>query len=372
MASQRYGYNGNAGSEARWRSGAERRATTSARNANGQSPTSCAQIGEWITQPSGGRQQARARTRAERASEGRPAGPKSKESEATSARNAVLEEPVVDADKQCAQSEEKRLEGLLAHLTDFPPDDGVEELRTVYRDRLGRLRKDNSERHRDPTLHLLRAQRLTRKRERQREAAAIKLGTLESQMEQMRTQVEEARAAMDKATDVVAEARLEEESLRVNLATTRATPRTAPDLSGTVQGLMVQFDALPAAFQSGNMEAAYAALRTQLERIAAEIQNGTASHEGNAGESPVTGESTQEDPYGNCYCAEAPAAEERNGSQGRRGTSPECETRSRSRSNGSASSSDQEGKLHRAANQPGQRRIRGWFTATASAGRPTG
>ena len=109
-------------------------------------------------------------------------------------------------------SELDKLEKLLAHLQDSPADEGVEELHSRYRERLDKLRSERNERQRDPTLQLLRAQQLTRKRERQHHAAAKKVVALGVQLAELRTQMESAQSDMAKAEEVAAMARLQEES----------------------------------------------------------------------------------------------------------------------------------------------------------------
>ena len=271
-------------------------------------------------------------------------------------------------------NEAERIEGLLHHLLDFPPDDGVEELRALYRDRLQKLRKDSSsERHRDPTVQLLRAHRLTRKRVRQRETAATKLSALDSQLALLHTQVEVARAALDKADDVLAEARLEEEGLRHSLLLPTTPASTTAMLSNGVQDLLAQLDKLPAAAQNGTLESAQADLRAQLERIASAIQ---------AYADPT--ELAHGDPYCVSVQSETPSEVQSDVviqtntksrepiTSGRRGTSPARGARSRSRSNGSASSDDQADQLRHAAQQVGQKQIRGWFATPAAAGKSSG
>ena len=348
------------------------------RNDNGQHPTSSKGIAEWIMQPSGSRQQAKARRRAERAGEDGVGGQLPGPAQPPKSSRATFVEPVIVKDSQCVQSEEERLEGLLAHLQDFPPDDGVAELRTRYSDQLQNLRKDTSERQRDPTLQLLRAQKLTRKRERQREAANNKVAALEAQMEEVLGQLEEARTAVEAAADAIAEAKLHEESWRSSLAPAtpaKADSRSNDALSETVRGLQAQVDALPAAFQSGNMEAAHAAIRQQLDIVATRLlvhHAQPSAPESTAKEEDAMREHVRDDGYAATF-PENPATERREAphAAGMRGVGPDCRSRSRSHSCESGSSNDQEGKLRRAANLPGQKGIRSWIanaTARASQG----
>jgi hypothetical protein len=264
------------------------------------------------------------------------------------------------------QDEAARIEGLLGHLLDFPPDDGVEELRTKYRARLQQLRQEtNAERQLDPTVQLLRAQRLTRKRGRQRETSSTKLTALETQLALVHSQVDEARAALEKADDALSEARLEEEGVRQNLLSPTTPKCSTRDLSSDVQDLMAQLDALPTAVQDGKLESAQADLRAQLGRIASAIQTFAA---------PAS--QAHGDPYCVSVQSEAPSEGENDivtqprpqgtdpDTSGRRGTSPARGARSRSRSNGSGSSDDKSVQMRRSAQQSGQKQIRGWFAST--------
>ena len=133
-------------------------------------------------------------------------------------------------------------------------------------------------------------------------------------------------------------------------------------------------DALPAAYHSGNMEAAHAAICAQLELVTAKLC---------ADDIPVPDDAERldqerthldqasADPYEQaCGDEERPSAQNARSRidhpvviSGRCGTSPERKSRSRSRSQDSAASSDQEGKLRQVASRPGQRTIRSWFAA---------
>ena len=329
-----------------------------ARSASGQEPTVFVDLGDWVVQPPNARKQAKARKAAERAG----------------ARLTGEHEPVVIAAPSAVNfadegmgmanghAEVDQLEKLLAHLQDVPPDDGVEDLRNRYRERLDKLRIERNERQRDPTLQLLRAQQLTRKRERQRDAAAKKVATLETQMAQLRIQVEAAQTDAAKAEDIVAETRLQEESLRHNIASTSSVveePQEQADIAETISGLKTQLDALPSAFNSGNMDAAYAAMCAQFERVVVRLRGPSKSDD-----------RTSTDPYVDCEAPDVQVAEPctrwRPGADvhtsGRRVPSPahESKSRSRSRSQESGFSSDQEGKLRKAANRSGQRNLRSW------------
>ena len=275
----------------------------------------------------------------------------------------------VDVDMPSSQSEVERLEGLLAHLQDFPPDDGVEDLRARYRERLGNLTKVISARSRDPTVQLLRAQRLTRKRESQRDAANSKLAALESEVVELQGRLADARTVVEQAGDAVAEAKLQEQGFRINLALAESpSSKSEPDaaLSEVVSDLQAQVDALPAAFRSGNMESAHAAIREQLSIVAEKLRapeiqapsNVGPAEKGDAGAQQhfrVDNTSTAAEQFDR-------HANETIGTQ-RSVNDPDKRPRSRSRNAESAWRSDQEGKLRRAAEQLGQRRIRSWLTA---------
>ena len=328
-----------------------------ARNSSGQEPTTAVALSEWIVQPLDRRKQAKERRAAERAA-----------ARITNEREPIAEVPAVASvadevmDTANGHSEMDKLEKLLAHLQDFPPDDGVEELRSRYRDRLDKLRNERNERQRDPTLQLLRAQQLTRKRERQHDAAAKKVVALEVQLVELRTHMEAAQSDAAKAEDIAAEARLQEKSLRQNIASARSAPEESQEQAGiteTVAGLKTQLDALPSAISSGNMEAAHAAICAQLERVVESLRKAPKSDVRSATDPCVDREAEG-------VHVEEPGSRKRPGghlhTSGRRGTSParESQPRSRSRSQDSEVSSDQEDKLCEAANRPGQRNLRSW------------
>ena len=337
-----------------------------ARNDVGQCPTRSVDLEEWIVQPTNLRKQAKARKAAERIAARSTSERSTRDTKAPAPAVTTVVDEAMDA--QDEHSEMGKLEKLLVHLQDFPSDEGVEELRSRYQQRLCQLRSEGSERQRDPTLQLLRAQRITRKRERQRDATARKMAALETKLDEVRAELEQARSEMAQAEKIIAEARLQEDSMRQHIASPQPglqEPHSHPDIAETVAGLKAQLDALPSAFNSGNMEAAHAAMCAQFDRIAASLRE-PASKERHDG--PVSASRATVDAHVDCKDAEGPpAASSVRGrpdcrvlAAGRRVTSPARGSRSRSRSDDSAGSSDQEGKLRRAANQPGQKSIRSW------------
>ena len=173
-----------------------------------------------------------------------------------------------------AAQDVEAIERLVEQLGRFADDSDFAELRARYEEKL-RLARDASK-PRDPTVLLLRAQRNTRRRGRHLEAARAEVRKLETKITDLLTEADEARSAVETAEEKEAEARLREESCRAHIAgrspqlTPRAPPARPPAAvaEDTICGLRAQLEALPAAFRSGNTEAAHTAITAQFEALA--------------------------------------------------------------------------------------------------------
>ena len=136
------------------------------------------------------------------------------------------------------------------------------ELRARYEAKLQQARE--ASKVRDPTVLLLRAQRNTKRRARQCLATRAAVRVLEAKIAELLSEADLARRAVEAAEEAEAEAKLREEPCRAQIAgfSPQLTPEApgaatpVPDAEETVRGLRTQLESLPAAFRSGNMEAA--------------------------------------------------------------------------------------------------------------------
>ena len=148
--------------------------------------------------------------------------------------------------------------------------------------RLEQLRRERVDKGRDPTIMLLRAQRLTRKRERQCEAAAAHADALRQELEGVQARHDEAVLAIRRSRAALEEAGAHEEELRRGLVPGTGPGTDAGIPAGPVEaslqdlmGLKAQLEALPAAMRAGNMDLAHGAVLQQtasiIERVAAAV-----------------------------------------------------------------------------------------------------
>ena len=173
-----------------------------------------------------------------------------------------------------AVQDAEAIERLIEQLGKFSDDTAAAELRARYEAKLQQARE--ASKVRDPTVLLLRAQRNTKRRARQCLAARAAVRVLEAKITELLSEADEARRAVEAAEEAEAEAKLREESCRAQIA--GFSPQLTPEAPGTatpvwnaeetVRGLRTQLEALPAAFRSGNLEAAHAAITAQLESLA--------------------------------------------------------------------------------------------------------
>ena len=140
--------------------------------------------------------------------------------------------------------------------------------------RLEQLRQERVDKGRDPTIMLLRAQRLTRKRERQCEAAAAHADALREELEGVQAWHDEAVLAIRRSRAALEEAGANEEELRRGLVPGIGPGTDAGVPTGPVEaslqdfmGFKAQLEALPAAMRAGNMDVAHGAILQQTASI---------------------------------------------------------------------------------------------------------
>jgi len=391
------------------------RAPPTARSASGARPTQQVSIGDWVVQPRGRREQAKARAAATSAASASPSPVRVDTRARTPPRRSAAptpsDQPVPDspvADPQPAKPKGKDEHGAESHdapawppesadedtisrwlqcMRGLPKDEVLEGRRKLLEERLADIRRNK----RNPTVQLLRAQAVTRKRERQQETAAGKVAALEEKLEDLRAQLGEAKLAVITAGVNLEEARENERALRAGVAPIAESQGGHELPAGTMQdleGLRAQLEALPAAYRAGNLHVAHAAILRQAECIIAkaarasgatagiatptyedEYHNDAMSDGGAHPETPRREDATDR----RCRSRDADPGRTPDGTSavhhvlspfplvsGRRGTSPPSDRRGRSRSrcSGAGERSESEATaLRRVARMPGQKRL---------------
>lgn len=237
----------------------------------------------------------------------------------------------VGAGGKIDSEDEGAIEKLIEQLGRFAGDAATEALRERYEARLRKIREASAPRN--PAVQLLRAQKVTRRKAKQAEAAREKVRGIERRVEDLLAEAEKARKEVEETERAEEEAKKKEEDYRREVAGGAAGPD--PTLcEETVRGLQAQIAALPAAARCGNIEDAHKAIVTQLEALARAVARDTADH-GSLRGAPAPGEGPtggheEEGPLPEERVA-APQPEEgvatprprrRSMASGRRGTSP--------------------------------------------------
>ena len=273
------------------------------RSADGGAPTSALPIGEWLVQPKGGRAQAKARRYAEQqraaaaadpageeaASPVRPRPPRSTQPgaphrEASAHTPPKHDRAAADQDQRGkdwlpSDVDEETVNGWLQSMRSLPKDEYIQSRIDCLEKKLEDIRSGGDGKSTDSAVQLLRAQSLTKKRERQRAAAVQKAGELEQHLVQLQAERDEALLTVERAGALLDEAKEKERALRAGLAAPSAgePTRTAELALNDLLGLQAQLQELPAAMAAGNMDAAHGAVLRQtsaiIERLIADVSN---------------------------------------------------------------------------------------------------
>ena len=407
-----------------------------ARGDGGSTPTEKATLEEWMVQPRGKRNQARARARAAEATEGgamasaraqslgrraapapapAPAGDMPAPMECQEERGGEdqrVDPPNLDGellpDAEVADAElggwalddadEQMLAGWIKCIEGLPGDAALARKKRELEAKLNELRRARLEKGKNPTLQLLRAQALTRRREKQRDAALAKVESLENQLASLQTQLDEARLDVARTEANLDDAKAKEETTRAEVAPAQPAagdstmPADGAEASlRDLMGLWAQLEALPAAAQAGNLASAHEAILGQARNVIVRF-----TEMANPAEAGLQGREEQPPPPEAGAGAEAQQVPEDKPAEepmvpdgdvqhtqraddwaatpqgegdyaprrrsGRRGASPARSTASaRSRSRGEEEPDDEESLLRRAAQAPGQKRLDAWF-----------
>jgi hypothetical protein len=269
------------------------------------------QLGDWIIQPSGSRAQSKARKAAERKEKKdkksaaadrsylrgdsrsrdpepspapwrRPDGPEAAQHSQPRWRSPGRE-PASQGDAPWIPDDvdEATLEGWLLSLRSMPRDDALTG-------RIMRMEKRLEEIRKDPmgagvTVQLLRAQALTKKRERQRTAADDRAQDILRDISTLRDEHDEALLAVVKADSLWAEAKDKERLLRAGVAgidvlgAELGRASLAQEHLHALMGLQNQLEGLPAAWDNGNCAQAHAAALAQSTAIIKMLRATTAA-----------------------------------------------------------------------------------------------
>jgi len=218
--------------------------------------------------------------------------------------------------------DEDAIEKLIEQLGRFAGDAATKALRERYEAKLRKVREANAPRN--PAVQLLRAQKVSRRKAKQAEAAREKVRGLERRVEDLLAEAEEARKEVEEAERAEEEAKKKEEDCRREVAGGAAGPD--PTLcEETVRGLQAQVAALPDAARCGNIEDAHKAIVAQLEALARAVARDAAGRGGPSGapapgEGPAGGREEEEPLPGGGVAT--PQPRRRGTVSGRRGTSP--------------------------------------------------